>query len=329
MAYQNVGTPRFYVNVIEWLASNFAINTPSWAAAGLFNTLPVTQETINLTLTNGYFDNNIDIHHNGFVAFLGHTNLNEIQIYSVSNIIATNMNEVVNCGADVLNTLTTQISGFTIVELKKSEATIRGFYFTEPTNVGSLVVGNYYDMPHSPDLSLTMTREMDGVKRIRTKGGSDLVKHQYIKPAMWGNLGAWELKIQSAPYPYSDELSHSGRRIWDLSFSYLQDKDVFPEVSTLSTHESRAYAHSDFEWYSDIGSNTEEFGLLRDNGFGNINFYAEVIHKTNGGQLPFIFQPNKDDNTQFAICKFDMKSFKFEQVANGVYNMKLKIREVW
>ena len=58
---------------------------------------------------------------------------------------------------------------------------------------------------------------------------------------------------------------------------------------------------------------------------------SEVIRKTNGGQLPFIFQPDKDNNNpdQFAIAKFDMKSFKFEQVANGVYNVKLKIREVW
>ena len=68
------------------------------------------------------------------------------------------------------------------------------------------------------------------------------------------------------------------------------------------------------------------YNLLTDN-----NFFSQVIHKTNGGQLPFIFQPdsNSPASDNFAICKFDMKSFKFEQVANGVYNMKLKIREVW
>ena len=66
------------------------------------------------------------------------------------------------------------------------------------------------------------------------------------------------------------------------------------------------------------------YNLLTDD-----NFYSQVIHKTNGGQLPFVFQPNKDDNTQFAICKLDMNTFQFKQVANGVYNVKLKIREVW
>ena len=27
------------------------------------------------------------------------------------------------------------------------------------------------------------------------------------------------------------------------------------------------------------------------------DFYSQVIHRTNGGQLPFIFQPNKDENS--------------------------------
>ena len=81
---------------------------------------------------------------------------------------------------------------------------------------------------------------------------------------------------------------------------------------------------------------TEELFSLEEGGqtttlLEDDNFFSQVIHKTNGGQLPFIFQPdNANDNPdQFAICKFDMKEFKFEQVANGVYNIKLKIREVW
>ena len=60
-------------------------------------------------------------------------------------------------------------------------------------------------------------------------------------------------------------------------------------------------------------------------------FFNQVLHKTRGGQLPFLFQPDSNYNNPdgFAICKFDMKEFKFEQVANGVYKVKLKIREVW
>ena len=63
---------------------------------------------------------------------------------------------------------------------------------------------------------------------------------------------------------------------------------------------------------------------------------------TMGGALPFIFQPNKDatydwsaDSGQvtaipeFAICRFDMDTFSREQVANSVYNIKVKIKESW
>ena len=50
-----------------------------------------------------------------------------------------------------------------------------------------------------------------------------------------------------------------------------------------------------------------------------------------GGHLPFIFQPDNNNNNpdQFAIARFDMNSLTYDQVANNVYNVKLKIRESW
>ena len=50
-----------------------------------------------------------------------------------------------------------------------------------------------------------------------------------------------------------------------------------------------------------------------------------------GGHLPFVFQANNSDNNpdQFAIARLDMSSLTYDQVANNVYNVKLKIREVW
>jgi hypothetical protein len=80
------------------------------------------------------------------------------------------------------------------------------------------------------------------------------------------------------------------------------------------------------------GNGIEQDWWYGDHKWGQHNdFYSQVIHKTNGGQLPFIFQPDKDNYNpdQFAICRLDMKSFQYEQVANNVYNVKLKIRECW
>ena len=73
----------------------------------------------------------------------------------------------------------------------------------------------------------------------------------------------------------------------------------------------------------DVTNDVFNYNLLTDD-----NFFSQVIHKTNGGQLPFIFQPNLSDNTVFAICKLD-SDFKVTQVANGVYNTKVVVREIW
>ena len=364
-----------------------------------------------------------------------------------------------------------------------------GIYNGHPLKVGSLLYGNYYDMPHSPELKLTMTRELDGIKRIRTKGGSDLVDHKYLRPPAWGYLPAWELfaaeersracfesctrlwwslayspfgnpyehvwyplptnvpewQVEqgnanlnwvdcntpigyiidyitehitptegfgirgsvavecndgggvSFPYgiadtanmlqlgytegmagsiymlhdaqipgegtfPYGENISGAdlccdetglprglpvdtsfsriGRRVWDLSFNYLSSADslgVNQSWSNFFDSNSSGYTGNypdGSPWITEATSeiwpstSEDEFSanILTEN-----SFFAQVMVKTNGGRLPFVFQPDNNDtkSDNFAICKFDMKSFQFKQVANGVYNVKLKIREVW
>ena len=66
------------------------------------------------------------------------------------------------------------------------------------------------------------------------------------------------------------------------------------------------------------------FNILTDN-----NFFSQVIHKTNGGQLPFVFQPDTNDFTNLIIAKLDMKSFQFKQVAHNTYNCSVTVREIW
>ena len=80
-------------------------------------------------------------------------------------------------------------------------------------------------------------------------------------------------------------------------------------------------------WQYDHKGNVHKYdNLLRNN-----DFFSQVIYKTCGGKLPFIFQPQVDNNNpdQFAICQLDMDSFNITQIANKAYNCKLKIREIW
>ena len=344
MAYQNVGTPRFYINVLEWLASNGAITLPLTSDDGfqhtdLFRTLPVIPEFLVHTYWAFASDSPVDVFNaKSFFAILGlkrqddtvfvptyRPNLVDNYFIELDGEISINNSQAPD-DLGIYTQLIAPYNGFSIGSFDATSYGEVGFRIDNTSTgiesgvaVGSVILGTYFDMPHSPDLKLTMTREMDGVKRMRTKGGSDLVNHKYIKPAMWGDAGAWELYEGVSRL---QKLSRSGRISWDLSFSYLQDSDIFPDVSSLRNHETIS---PDGVTWDDSMSPTDNTILNED------TFYSQVIHKTNGGQLPFIFQPDNSNNNidQFAICKFDMNSFEFEQVANGIYNIKLKIREVW
>ena len=59
------------------------------------------------------------------------------------------------------------------------------------------------------------------------------------------------------------------------------------------------------------------------------SFYAQVWNKTMGGALPFIFQPDSNNSDEFYICKFDSRSLSVKQSAYKVYDVSLKIKEVW
>ena len=277
-----------------------------------------------------------------YVALLGHTcksdganfSIRNVEEYVFGGIVTTVVNATPAGFAaapdyDGFSIVLYPPNGSSFVRITFGDIAVGG---SITTNVGSIVTGTYFDMPHSPDLSLTMSREYGGIKTIETKGGASLSNAMWTKPAMWGEYPAWELispgSDHTIPKMGGVELSRSGRRAWDLSFSYLDDGDVFGSNQMIGLHTAIQLADAGYSADDIADSNSTVFDV-NNNLLRHDNFFSQVIHKTNGGQLPFIFQPNKDDKTNFAICKFDMNSFKFSQVANGVYNIKLKIREVW
>ena len=122
--------------------------------------------------------------------------------------------------------------------------------------------------------------------------------------------------------------SAKGRRIWNLKFSYIGGDDIFPLNQNLwannpSDSDTNSLADYDDDDFTDGNFISD---IRRDS-----SFIGVVMEKTIGGALPFIFQPDGNNNSpdQFAICKLDQSSFKFKQVAHNVYDISLKIREVW
>ena len=324
MAYQQVGTPRFYINLIEW---------EGLATDPLFRTLPVNPKTVaGEAYLLGSESEGVKINgltEKNFVAVLGHNYISgsahQFEIYQGGvnplDFSTNGNNPLVNwyTGATAVQNYT-NFDGFSIAEINNPiEDNSISFYQATPDDwglkIGSIVIGSYYEMPHSPDLQLSLSYDYSGIKEITTRGGATLSNTFYSKPPMWGDLGAWELGDGSE----NQNLSRSGRRIWDLSFSFLSQEDTFPKYDKLTTIETDDEPTD----YAGETDDSRQYTLQ-----GSDDFYTQVIHKTNGGQLPFIFQPNKDDNTNFAIAKID-SGFTFKQVANGVYNVKMKIREVW
>ena len=365
MAYQNVGTPRFYVSVLQWLKSLGMISYregADWTTSGDALSLLDINPSSSITFTPGDNNNgnndsisyqtniplgNIMPTDKNFFMALGHN----FSTSTVADLIVRDNGGAVVCKEEVINEIgESRYNGFTIMkgddaadiddsylvfslQGTSNEAETPTYEYAEDIKIGSFLYGTYYDLPHSPDLNLTMTREYGGIKTIETKSGASLSNDFGSKPPAWGSKAAWELGDE-----YSPSLSRSGRKIWDLSFSYLDQRDVWganESLGNLSTDAAGVYTPH----LSTIGADPNDYDTSDVVAYeGNYafnyslltapSFYSQVIHKTNGGQLPFIFQPDVNDNTQFAICKLD-SGFKFTQVANGGYNVKLKIREVW
>ena len=323
MGYQNVSTPRFYINIPEWLES---IGITS-LYQDFLRTLPINPQLASpdifpdnwLTLPSlqGMTDN-------GFIAMLGHNygdlsdDFNYFRIYEEDEILP--QQEIVNCSSGLADSGVITISGFSIAKFLGNNNITKLYirFANPPLYIGSIVLGTYYDMPVAPDLSLSLEHDYSGIEKTTSMSGASFSNANWIKPPKWGDLEAWQLGGTLGGH----HSFYSGRRVWDLSFSYISDTDLEPRNYT--------------------GTQLDDDGYIVPNAD---NWFENVLHYTMGGHLPFIFQPDKDatynrlhgfppndiliEIPEFAICRFDMNSFSREQVAPGVYNIKIKVKESW
>tara|TARA_Y100001972_G_scaffold9380_1_gene10265 strand:+ start:2992 stop:4101 length:1110 start_codon:yes stop_codon:yes gene_type:complete len=199
--------------------------------------------------------------------------------------------------------------------------------------IGSFVVGKYWDAPNSPDLSLTMSRRFDGIKKQKTIGGKTLANIYYDGPTEWTmnhpDDGTYKYPPFELDYPLDDfaseigfnaraksGLGRKGLRSWNLTFSYISEDNMWMENEVSNTLISD---DTDF-------SNTDANPMLSDNSF---NF---VWNCTLGGTLPFIFQPDNSETgnnpDRFAICTFRQNTLSVKQVAYNTYTLSITIDEV-
>ena len=340
MAYQNVGTPRFYIDIPSYLSSLGYTVLNSNEPIKFLNLNPDIQKPI-IDMYNfieqGYIFTTINLEmefkdicnpDKFFVALLNHNFGTYPDVNLELEFYVSNANAVLN--AEGVDSFQFNNNGSSII-IGEHDPAMDYFLFRFDNQdalnfqLGCLSFGSYYDMPHSPELDVTMTIENDGFDAITTQGGAHLTNIRYNGAPMWERIDG----TQVPPWTIGEPTAvgrRRGRRVWSMNFKYLSDKDLFASnyMSNTYTENSDGYDSADLDTDAD-GNEVFYYNLDNDD-----SFHAQVLNKIGNGQR-FIFQPDNTNNNpdQFAICQLDQDSLNIKQVANGVYDISLKITEVW
>ena len=306
---QLVKVPRFWINWVEYFQNNNIDIFSQSEDKSRFNTLPVNVKNFNYAdnLINSAFDLGNYLN-NPFIAVLGHSYFGENQPTTVS--VQDGSSEISKTGAIINEDFSK--SGWGLFELSSSDIKKVSIYtkkdnVLEDAVVGNVIIGSYWDAPHSPDLNLTINYDFSGTKRQETKGGSILTNTLWDRPPKWGEYGNFEIAQGQ-----NHNLTKMGRKSWNLTFSFLSQSNVFPETLNSATL---------------ADNNATDDALLT----GDNDFIGQVLTPTMGGKLPFLFSHDSTSSAldNFAICTIDQNSYSFRQTAPDLYSISLKIVETW
>ena len=359
---KQVKTPRFYVDMVTFLHATGQLGWDSelGGAELLYMNCanPIISEGTNDLFKIGNIDNDIktSIPIN-FVALLNHnlnTDVNGVTVKSYKGLDENDdENETLNTTTGSAEILNAQglYNGTSIFEFTEQNDYFRGFvvysgddgYVAQNPQLGSMVVGKYFDCPSSPDLNLTMSRRFDGIKKQKTIGGKTLANIYYDGPTEWTMNGPngtykyppFELDLATVASTTDDAatdnineqindfnqisksgIGRKGLRSWKLTFSYISESDMWIDNEVSNTLTS-----------DDVTPNNNTPNpMLSDNSF---NF---VWNCTLGGTLPFIFQADNSEDgrnpDRFAICNFRENSLSVQQVAFNTYKVSMTIDEI-
>lgn len=332
MANQNIGTPRFYTDHVSYLLSrgigqdgNFDVITganligvQTGSEAELFDMRPLNKVDFNTSAaTSDHVLINIDTQGasiKSFVAILNH-NLNscsgKIRISSsgteanVANVdmtgaTATSCTEVVNADTISTNIITPDTDGSTIVRFTETANRYWGIQFEGDSTfggtdlfVGCILIGEYYEMPHAPDMNIKRLISYNRMNDLQESHGGQRFSNLKSYGRTASSTSKSPFTIASNGYD-----SYGGRIIYDMNFSFLSSSDLMPdEYGSVGVYDS---------------------------------FVDDVWNKTNGNHIPFIFSIDKDSEgieSEHIFCRFANNSLDMTQVAPNIFNIPITVEE--
>ena len=329
MSYQRIQTPRAYICNVQYLMSMGKISSSDITTDGslnyasgssviqLFDMKPSNVQTITANGLTAQERIQIDttlttnsIQDANFCAILGH-NFKEADAKFKLQVDGdpawgsptdVTMTEVVNCnvtsGWSQPNNNGWSLFTFSATSDNEHIRIVLDDVATYDADIkiGAILIGEYLDFPHAPDLSISKKLLFDGVKKQQSIGGQTYATSSFLMPANWGNYNQWENKSTST----LNKWAKSGRTQLDMNFSFMNDTDVFPEQMN-----NRTYLASG----NDIASN--------------------LVMRTQGGMFPFIFQFDNGtatDADSFMWCRLNGEP-TFSQVAHQTWNCDISLIE--
>ena len=355
MANQNIRTPRFYPDLINYhRARGSAIGTvsaisdtiavQSGSAAELFDLRPLNQVTfdtsantgdhvlINVAFTTASYKQN-------YIAILNHnlaTALGKIRIFAGNldtdittldggaidasgdalwNAIA--YTEVVNADTQTVGASNKSLviqpdtDGTTILTFAEQDFRYWAIQFegsdggsgadtdetwgTTDLAVGNIMIGEYFDMPHAPDLSVKRSIVYDHVDVQESLGGQ-----RYSNATSFGRTASSTSKSPFALGTYGQAV-YGGRQAFDLNFSYINATDLIPAETSVY-------------------------------GFTDDTVVSDAWNLVDGPARPFIFSIDNasvgaNAESEHMFARFAQSNLDMTQVANDVYNVSMRIEE--
>ena len=170
--------------------------------------------------------------------------------------------------------------------------------FNEDVKIGSIMFGELYNFPRTPNLDIKTSVEFDGIELTNSIGGNTYSTAKHLGKPVWGNSLPFHADANTNQNSlYSQRF---GRVSHSMNFTYLADTEVFSQ-------------NSNSLW------------------FDTTSFHNSFINKVYGQHLPFLFSLDGAATAtgDYGMFRLASEGFSATQVANRAWNIGLDIVETW